>query len=261
MSVVSGGDEPAPFSSRNTDLADMQAIQEFIDEGVVAAVLNVIKSGKEATVYRCRAGRGVGPRFVAAKVYHAASFRNFGNAAVYSEGREIRNGQIRRAVAKRSDFGREAASAIWVNREFDALTALFDAGADVPEPFFATDRAILMEYVGDAESAAVQLQEADMDREHAEALLDRLLWNVELWLDNWHIHADLSAFNILCWQDGLKVIDFPQALDPRFAPPAHRLLGRDVGNVARYFARYGIPFDAEAFTDELWARFRHGDLG
>ena len=261
MSIVPGGSEPAPFSSRNTDLADMQAIQEFIDEGVVASVLNVVKSGKEATVYRCRAGRGVGPRFVAAKVYHAAGFRNFGNAAVYSEGREIRNGQVRRAIAKRSQFGREAGAAIWVNREFDALTALFDAGADVPEPFFATDRAILMEFVGDAESAAVQLQNATMDREHAESILDRLLWNIELWLDNWYVHADLSAFNILCWQGDVKVIDFPQALDPRMAPPARRLLGRDVGNVARYFARYGLSLDAEAFTDQLWDRFRHGELG
>jgi RIO kinase 1 len=258
MSNSQSGDEPAPFSSRNTDLADMAAIQEFIDEGVVASVLNVIKSGKEATVYRCRAGRGVGPRFVAAKVYHAAGFRNFGNAAVYSEGREILNGQVRRAVAKRTEFGREAAAAIWVNREFDTLSALFEAGADVAEPYFATERAILMEYFGDEESAAEQLQHAELEAEEARQLWERILWNIELWMHHNYVHADLSAYNLLYWNGKVTAIDFPQAIDPRFNRAARDLLGRDVRNVAAYFRKYGSEAEADRIADDLWRRWEMG---
>jgi RIO kinase 1 len=249
------------FMSRNSDIADMQAIQEFIDEGLVREVLNVIKSGKEATVYRCRAHPSLGAKYTAVKVYHESGFRNFGNDAVYQEGRVILNGQVRRAVRARTEFGREAQLALWVDHEFEALSRLFEAGADVPEPFACTERAVLLEYVGDGQSAASQLQHLELEPGEAGDLLGRLLWNIELWLAHDTVHADLSAFNVLFWQGRAKVIDFPQWLDPRFAPAARRLLERDIRNVGRYFARYGLDVDAAGVAADLWRRFEYGELG
>ena len=51
-------------------------------------------------------------------------------------------------------------------------------------------------------------------------MLDRLLWNVELFLGHNWIHADLSAFNVLWWEGRGTVIDLPQAVDPRSNPHA-----------------------------------------
>jgi RIO kinase 1 len=87
------------------------------------------------------------------------------------------------------------------------------------------------------------------------------LWNIELWLAHDTVHADLSAFNVLFWQGRAKVIDFPQWLDPRFAPAARRLLERDIRNVGRYFARYGLDVDAAGVAADLWRRFEYGELG
>lgn len=255
-------EEPADtaFSSRASDSSDIAAMQEFIDEGAITAILGVVKSGKEATVYRCRAGRDFRQRYLAAKVYHDASHRGFKHAAEYQEGRVILNGQIRRAVEKRTETGREFAASMWVNSEFETLSALGYAGADVPEVFAATDKAILMEYLGDESGAAPQLQHATLAREAAETLFERLLWNIELWLGENVVHGDLSAFNVLYAGGRPVVIDFPQAVDPRVAPAARRLLERDIGNICSYFQRHGIESDAERLAGDLWERFEYGAL-
>lgn len=251
----------ARFASRNSDIADMAAIQEFIDEGLVHEVLEVIKSGKEATVYRCRADPSLGADYVAVKAYHAGSFRNFSDATTYTEGWVINNGQVRRALEKKTAFGRDAHAAIWVDHEFEVLSALHYAGADVPEPFAATEQAILMEFVGDETGPAPQLRHAAVPEREAPDLAERLLWNVELWLSQNVVHADLSAFNVLYRPGRLTVIDFPQAIDPRFNRQARSLLERDLRNLARHWSRYGAQMDAEGIAAELWEKWRHGELG
>ena len=121
----------------------MAAIQEFIDEALVLEVLNVIKSGKEATVYRCRAHPSLGAKWVAAKVYHSINFRNFKDPTVYDAGRTIGVGQVARAVKNHSEFGRKAQAAIWTDYEYGTLCTLHEAGADVPEPFASTETAMV----------------------------------------------------------------------------------------------------------------------
>ena len=259
MSSSPSREEPAAFVSRASDVSDMAAMQEFIDDAAITQVLGVVKSGKEATVYRCRAHKSYGVPYLAVKVYHDHMHRGFQRAREYMEGRVIlAPGQVQRAVEGRTEFGRAAEASMWVNAEFDVLSALGYAGADVPEVYACTDRAILMEYVGDGEVAAPHLQHADIPREEAEGVRDRILWNVELWLRENIVHGDLSAFNILYSGGRAVVIDFPQAVDPRVVPAARRLLERDIANVSKYFARYGVETDAGRVAEELWEAFQHG---
>lgn len=248
-------------ADRSIDQEEHEALQEFIDEGVVTRVLGALKSGKEATVYRCASRRAeTGYGVVAVKVYRSASFRDFRNSAAYTEGRVIVKGQVRRAVEKKTAAGKGFEAAMWVNREFDVLSELYEAGADVPEPLFATDRAILMEYVG-GEEAAPQLQHARLNRGAAGRLLERLLWNIELWLDHHIVHADLSPFNVLLWDGRPKVIDFPQAVDARTNGNARHLLERDIANVCRHFERLNPGLDPGDVARKLWSRYRLGYLG
>ena len=241
--------------------AALTQLDEFVDTGLVAEVLSTIKSGKEATAYLVRGTKKLGEPFAVAKVYHDRNRRNFRDHAAYTEGRVILTGQVRRAVEKHTAVGLEFEAGMWVDHEFEVLSALEYAGADVPAPYFCGDSVILMEYVGDRDgNPAPQLQHARLSSSAAETLLERLLVNVELFLANNVVHGDLSAFNVLYAEDGSKVIDFPQAVDPRFSPHASNLLTRDLGNLARYFARYGLEFDAERHARSLWNRFRHGEL-
>jgi RIO kinase 1 len=84
--------------------------------------------------------------------------------------------------------------------------------------------------------------------------------NIEAMLANGRIHSDLSAYNILYWQGEIRIIDFPQAVDPRVNPHARALLLRDVGNMCRWSGKQGFHQDANRLADALWRRFMRGEL-
>ena len=84
--------------------------------------------------------------------------------------------------------------------------------------------------------------------------------NVEQWLSLNRVHGDLSPHNILYWRGDLRIIDFPQAVDPRFNRAAEDLLRRDIANVCRYFAPYGIEASPDDIARDLWRRFTYGEL-
>ncbi len=100
------------------------ALDYFLAEGMITEILYPVKRGKEATVYCCQAHPSTGVELLAAKIYRPRNHRGFKNDAVYQEGRVITNGQIHRAVQKKSRFGRQMQFGMWVNHEFEVLTAL-----------------------------------------------------------------------------------------------------------------------------------------
>ncbi len=236
------------------------ALDSFLATGIITEILYPVKSGKEATVYCCRAHPSTGKDLLAAKIYRSRNHRGFKNDAVYQEGRVILDAHARRAVQKKSRFGREVQFGLWVNHEFETLAALYDAGADVPQPIARTESALLMEYFGDHEQAAPSLERSELSREQARAAFDRVLDNVELWLAHNYIHGDLSAYNILYWQGQAKIIDFPQAIDPRFNSNALALLTRDIENVCHHLARYDLFYDGARIAGQLWNKFRNAQL-
>ena len=231
------------------------ALEPFIANGSLADVLYPIKSGKEATVYCCRGGPRLDGALVAAKVYKPRTGRSFHNDAIYREGRVILDRRAARAAAKRTRFGREVASAVWTNHEWQTLVRLHAAGADVPRPLACAEGAILLEYIGDEQGPAPALKDVRLGTEAATAVFDRLLDNVQLWLAYDVVHADLSAYNVLYWQERPVVIDFPQAANPRTNPNAFDLLARDLDNLSRYFARCGVERSAWTLASEFWERY------
>jgi RIO kinase 1 len=235
-------------------------LEPFFDDGLITRVLRVLKGGKEATVYLCRANPSTGRELLAAKVYRPREHRNFHNNDAYKAGRVIKDARARRAMQRKTRFGRSADEGWWVHREHEVLSLLTEAGADVPRPVAASERAILMDYVGDEESAAPQLRDVTLDKAEARALFDRLTWNVELALANNVVHADLSPYNVLYWDGRATIIDLPQAVDPRTNPNAQDLLTRDVTHLCRYFARFGVDRDPAGLARDLWTGFLFADL-
>jgi RIO kinase 1 len=235
-------------------------LQGFIESDWIDEVLYRVKPGKEATVLCCRGGSAAPADLLAAKVYHDRRFRGFANDATYQAGRVIMDRRARRAVAAKTEFGRTVQTGLWTAGEFETLRLLHAAGAAVPRPLACSEDVILMEFVGDDSGPAPLLNRVSPARDEAYHLFDALLHNIELWLARDRIHADLSPFNILYWQGALTVIDFPQAIDPRFNPAAHELLRRDIANVCGYFARYEVSADPLQLADTLWCQFEQGDL-
>jgi len=241
-------------------LTQQNPLDYFFAEGMITEILYEVKRGKEATVYCCQAHPSTGAELLAAKAYRPRDHRSFKNDAIYQEGRVITNGQVRRAVQNKSRFGRQVQFGMWVNHEFEVLSALYRAGADIPQPIARTQNAILMEYFGDRERAARSLQSSELSRIEARTVFDNLLRNIELWLAYNYVHGDLSGYNILYWQGQAKIIDFPQAVDPRFNSNALFLLTRDIEKVCQYFSRYDLQYDGRRIAERLWRKFRNAQL-
>jgi RIO kinase 1 len=127
----------------------------------------------------------------------------------------------------------------------------------VPRPIAHGGQAVLMEYIADAEGEpAPSLQRADVSPAEAQRVFDHLIGNIELMLANDRIHGDLSPFNVLYGGNGrVGIIDFPQAVDPRFNANAQGLLERDVDRVCAWAARFGLDADASRIAREMWGRF------
>lgn len=242
------------------DGEDESPLASFFAEGLITDVIRTEKSGKEGTVFCCRAHPSTGYELLAAKVYRPRMHRDFKNDAIYGEGRVILNKRNARAVAKKTDWGRQMQFGMWIVHEFEILSTLHALGSDVPKPLRLAERAILMEYIGDEDGAAPKLKEVELEPDEVRPLFQRTMQHIELWLAHDLIHGDLSPYNLLYWNGALTVIDFPQAVDPRFNPNAFDLLARDIDNVCRYWATYGVRTDSQRIAWHLWQQFRRSEL-
>lgn len=242
------------------ELVAYEQIASFYDEGWIADVLFPVKSGKEATVYCCRAHPDRSDGYFALKLYKPFAHRSFRDDAVYQEGRFGRETRAVRAIRTKTAKGRVFQFGSWIGHEFATLKRLFEAGADVPRPIAVGANAILLQFVGDGDSPAPPLSTVRLSPEQAEPLLDQARRNIEIMLSHNVVHGDLSAYNVLYCAGRLSIIDFPQSVDPRVNPNARMLLGRDVANLCRYFARQGAVCDADSLTETLWDRFMRAEL-
>jgi RIO kinase 1 len=243
----------------------LESLGEFYEHKWITDVLRRIKGGKEATVYLCRGSEATESALVTAKVYRPRSLRNLKNDGNYRTGRTdldingnaiVKDGDVH-AMQKRTNYGEGLRHQSWIAYEFQTLAMLKEAGADVPKPYAMEKNAILMEYIGDVDTAAPTLNSVALTRDEAHPLFDRVVRNVDLLLSNERIHGDLSAYNILYWDGDITLIDFPQVVHPENNPAAWTIFQRDVTRVCQYFKAQGVKCDARKLAAELWTSYGH----
>lgn len=238
-----------------------EAIEPFIDKGLIVAVLQVLKSGKEATVYACRGGARIGGRLVAVKVYRPLEHRQFRNDSAYRAGRVILSGRVKRAVASGSEFGKEAAFGMWKGHEAVYLRELHAAGLDVPRVLDSEGSAIVMQYLGDEEGAAPQLRSVRLSEEQAARTWHRMVQAVRRMMSINRVHGDLSPYNLLWFEEKPWIIDVPQMMDPRENPNARTMLERDLENLWKYMGKFTAVPDPWKLADAIWWEWKEGRLG
>ena len=218
----------------------------------VSHVDGMVNDGKEATVYRCL---GHDNEYYAAKVYRDRRFRAFANESSYLDAASIGDRRLTKAIRKRTKIGRRTSQHLWINREWQALNMLYEAGASVPEPLDKAPDAILMELVGSEGAAAPMLAQLKLDKTAAEKAFKAILLDIEKLLDCELIHGDLSAYNILYHNCRPRLIDLPQVLDIHGAGDNFAPFLRDIENIATFFERQGLTVDALDISIKLWRRY------
>ncbi len=195
---------------------------DAITLGLATDVISQIKAGKEASIYLAL-WKGHPIILKAYRLWHSSHAR------------------------KKRGFFAPAQAEVLAAKEYDMLTACFNAGMRVPTPISRVGYYLTMRFIGDGIEPAPQLK--DVRLEDPERVLDETLDMYLLMYSKAHyVHGDLSAFNILWWNEHPWIIDLPQAYE--VGPwtdmnKAVKILRMDIFNVLRYFKRYGLSRNIE----------------
>lgn len=208
--------------------------------------LGILKTGKEADVHLLDRSVPGGPGcLLAVKTYRSAEHRLFHRDAGYLEGRRVRRSRETRAMANRSSFGRDLLSGQWAAAEFEILSRLWKAGANVPYPVQLIGTELMMEFIGTPDGVAAQrlagwVPPVDDEVGGYTALWDDLEETLIQLASFGLAHGDLSPYNVLVSGDRCVLIDLPQAVDIVANPGAREYLSRDCRVIADFFRRKGV---------------------
>jgi RIO kinase 1 len=222
--------------------------------GAVDADLGVLKTGKEADVHVVRRwlpGSGT-EVLMAAKRFRTGDHRLFHRDAGYLEGRRVRRSRETRAMARRTDFGKEMIAGQWAGAEFGALGELWGIGLPVPYPVQLDGTEVLMEFIGTADGvAAPRLAAARPPRDLLADLFEQCRAAMyELALRGW-AHGDLSPYNVLLHGERMVVIDWPQIVDIIGNPRGPEFLERDCHTMCAWFVARGLEVDEGLLFGDL----------
>lgn len=240
----------------------------LVVESVSNTEIGVVTTGKEAQIDLVeRTGHDGRTCLVARKRYLPREVHNKGELEAlgfqrastfrhdvrYREGRQFRKSRDRRAVERMTTYGKHLLQDRWTGHEYDVMSALWQAGLTVPYPIeYGTD-VLELEFVGNRNGAAPQLRSARLDAVGLAEAYAQLVDGLTLIVSAGWAHGDLSAYNLLWWDDRLWFIDFPQAVDIAANPMGLDFLHRDVVNVCDWFGRRGVDTDGEALFAQLLA--------
>jgi RIO kinase 2 len=202
------------------DAYDLLAISDLLKRNFITSIGDKIGVGKESVVFEAL---GEIPLVIKFHRQGRTSFKH-----------------VRRARDHLTDLPRLPwlyAASLAARHEFQVMQRLYPK-VSVPRPVALSRHALAMELIyGDQLNKVVLSNPQDC----LEIILDEVGNAYRLGI----VHADLSEFNVMVTVEGLKIIDWPQAMETDH-PNASVLLERDVGNVLRFFARrYKIDLSLE----------------
>jgi RIO kinase 1 len=231
-------------------------LQPLVDAQMIEGIIGQLQSGKEAEVYIVQAEG----QLCCAKIYKDANNRSFKQKAQYTEGRKVRGSRRARAMESSSRYGRQEREAEWQNTEVDALYLLASAGVKVPKPLGYHEGVLLLQMITDENGQpAPRLNDVQLTADEARAYHSVLIREAVKMLCAGLVHGDLSEFNVLASQDGLVIIDLPQAIQAT-ANNAFALFERDLVQLAAFFGRYAPEIMATNYAKEIWKIFENGKL-
>lgn len=135
----------------------------------------------------------------------------------------------------------------WARREFKNLQKAREAGIRVPAPIECLNNVLVLEYIGN-EQPAPRLK--DSPPANANAFFEEVVESIRKLYKAGLVHGDLSAFNILNWNEKPVFIDMSQATTTQ-DPNALEYLARDIKNICAFFKKLGIKTDEQQILNKI----------
>ena len=218
------------------DQSTYKTLYDLSNRQIITAMGGVVSTGKEANIFHALGGNG---RELAVKIYRIATADfNAMQEYIYGDPRFGHVGGTRRKLVY-----------AWTRKEYSNLARARDAGVRVPEPLAFQNNVLVMEFIGRDEVSAPRLK--DVGAEQPAGLMKKLvMMAATLYQKAGLVHADLSEYNVLMWEDEPVLIDMGQSvlLDH---PRAQAFLRRDIANLSRYFSKLGVQSGTVELLDAV----------
>jgi RIO kinase 1 len=216
------------------DLFTEKNLFKLISQGYIDGLHSPLSTGKEANIFTAKKGDEI--RIV--KIYRLQTC-DFNRMYDYikTDPRYVSLKNRRRDVI----FA-------WAHRENRNLLKAREVEVRVPTPYTVLHNILIMEFIGDDEGAAPKLK--DKKPENIEEFFKEVIEQMRKLYKTGLIHADLSGFNILNFNEKPVFIDMSQAttLDN---PHAREYLKRDVHNICVLFKKWGVKADEEKVLKKI----------
>jgi len=208
------------------DRYTLMTIYDFLNNRIIDEIYGVVKAGKEARIYW---GRDPDGRELAIKIYLTTSAEFKKGMVPYIEG-DPRFAHIRRDT--------RSLVYAWAQKEFKNLQRAYEVGVKVPKPIAVDNNVLIMEFIGKNGVSAPLMKEVPPKK--PEKVYRQLLTYLRrLYRKAGLVHADLSEYNIMIWNDKPVLFDVSQAV-PLEHPMADQFFLRDLENLHRYFKKLDV---------------------
>ncbi|MDD2678445.1 MAG: serine protein kinase RIO [Candidatus Nanoarchaeia archaeon] len=189
-----------------------------------------ISTGKEANVFRASAKKG----FVAVKIFRMYT-SSFDKMSPYILG----DPRFNRVSKKKHEI-----IYLWAKKEFRNLSKAFESGVRVPKPLAFNQNVLVMEFIGENGLASPLLKDVKLEN-YAQYYDEIIKGMIKLYKSNL-IHADLSEFNILHFNEKPVFIDMGQSVLKEH-PNAMNFLKKDLHNINKFFEKKCKTISFEEF--------------
>ena len=136
----------------------------------------------------------------------------------------------------------------WVQREYRNLLKAREAGVNVPTPLTFSKNVLVLEFIGDKEDIAPKLK--DKLPKNPKVFFGKIIDNMKKLHKAGLVHADLSPFNILNYNEIPVFIDFSQCA-PLDCSRAEEYLERDIRNICNFFKKAGLGINQSEIKRQI----------
>ncbi|KIW04621.1 uncharacterized protein PV09_04368 [Verruconis gallopava] len=223
---------------------------QMINRNIVSEINGCISTGKEANVYHAimipdaeQEKEGLKkPQHRAIKVYKTSIL-------IFKDREKYITGDYRFQQGYQKSSNR-AMVRLWAEKELRNLKRIYAAGIPCPEPVYLKKHVLVMGFLGDKKGyPAPRLKDVEFDGEDAskrwrETYLTVMGYMRRMYVECKLVHADLSEYNMLWYQDRPQLIDVSQSVEHDH-PRSLEFLRMDIKNVTDFFRRQGVETISE----------------
>jgi RIO kinase 1 len=226
----------------------------MINRNIVSEINGCISTGKEANVYHAitipesssaDAEQEEKPQHRAIKVYKTSIL-------IFKDREKYISGDYRFQQGYQKSSNR-AMVRLWAEKELRNLKRLHTAKIPCPEPIYLKNHVLIMEFLGDRKGyPAPRLKDVEFESEEAsqrwtETYRTTLGYMRRMYQECKLVHADLSEYNMLWYENTPYFIDVSQSVEHDH-PRSLEFLRMDIKNVTDFFRKQGVDTLSERKT-------------